>query len=189
MPSGKHHRLLSTLLVLSHHSLLLTLLLESCPYGHRSLCPHGVSASSASPVGLPHLSSRMSHHRNTGISVLPLTLPLWSRLTFPHPCSWDCLSLPLCPFSGGCSCPLPRTHLHRLAMLGPKGGFTQLLISTLSVVWRRGLLPQPEWDSAHGRCPGIDADSARRPVWGPLGRHTCRLWASPGCGDQGLCPS
>lgn len=88
MPSGKHHRLLSTLLVLSHHSLLLTLLLGSCPYGHRSLCPHGVSASSASPVGLPHLSSRMSHHRNTGISVLPLTLPLWSRLTFPHPCSW-----------------------------------------------------------------------------------------------------
>lgn len=128
MPSGNHHPLLSTLLVLSHHSLQFTLLVGSCPYGHSSLCPHRVSASSPSLAELAHLYSRMSNHRNTGISVLSptltliLTLPLWSRLTFPHPCSWGCLSLPLCPSSGGCSCPLPRMHMPRLAMLGPEDG-------------------------------------------------------------------
>lgn len=108
--------------------LQVTLLVGSCPDGHSSLCPLRVSAFSLSPAGLAHLCSRMTDHRNTCVSVLPptltltLTLLLGSRLTFTPLCFQGCLSLPLCPSSGGCFCPLPRTHPPHLAMLGPKGG-------------------------------------------------------------------
>lgn len=126
--------------------LQVTLLVGSCPDGHSSLCPLRVSAFSLSPAGLAHLYSRMTDHRNTCVFVLPptltltLTLLLGSCLTFPPLCFQDRLSLPLCPSSGGCFCPLPRMHPPHLAMLGPKGGphttvhFTHIFV-TPAVSW------------------------------------------------------